>query len=180
DVCLGGTLLSLALIIWILPEFWYFTIGGLIAWMFVYTSAKRYITTPRLGYAEFSKIRRHRTQSIFLAAMVILVIFNVLAIMAWIYPQLGILIFESPFTILIFGFLGLFFFSFIGFVSNIWRFYIYGAILLGSTFITFMLPVTPLLPFIVTGIVIMTFGVFLVYRFMRRYPKQPTGEVTGA
>lgn len=180
DICLGGALLSLALAIWLLPEFWYFTVGGLIVWIFVYMVVKRSITAPRLGYVEFSKMRQRRTQYIFLGAMLVLVIFSVLGMIAWIYPPLGILIFESSFTILIVGLLGVLFFGFIGLISNIWRFYLYGIVLMGSAIVTFIFPVFLLIPLVVTSIMVLVCGVILVYRFMQRYPKQSTGEVAGA
>jgi hypothetical protein len=180
DICIGSALLVLVFFIWLLPEFWFFVIGGLIAWVYLYSGAKKSITVPRFGYVEFSSVRRRRLQSILLAGVVILVVFNILGILAIIYPPLGVFIFESTFTILIMGMIGLFVLALIGAMLDLRRFYSYGVVFLGASIFTFFIPLIVLLPLIVVSIVILVYGVFLLYQFIQKYPKQASGEVTGA
>ncbi|MFX0078464.1 MAG: hypothetical protein ACFE8O_04430 [Candidatus Hermodarchaeota archaeon] len=180
DICIGSALLMMAFFIWLLPEFWFFVIGALIAWTSLYTGAKKVITAPRLGYVEFSSSRRHRIQYILLAGVVILVVFNILGILAIINPAIGIFIFESVFTILIVGIMGAFILALIGGMVGIRRFYIYGVVFLGVAVVTFFVPLILVLPLIVVSIVILGYGLFLLYQFLQKYPKETSGEVTSA
>ena len=180
DICIGSALLVLVFFIWLLPEFWFFVIGGLIAWVSIYSGAKKSITVPRFGYVEFSSVRRRRLQSIVLAGVVMLVVFNILGILAIIHPPLGVFIFESMFTILIIGILGLFILALIGAMLDLRRFYSYGVVFLGASIFTFFIPLIVLLPLIVVSIVILVYGIFLLFQFLQKYPKQASGEVTGA
>ena len=180
DICIGSALLVLVFFIWLLPEFWFFVIGGLITWVFLYSGAKKSITVPRFGYVEFSSVRRRRLQSIVLAGVVLLVVFNILGVLAMIYPPLGVFIFESAFTILIMGIIGLFILALIGAMLDLRRFYNYGVVFLGASIFTFFIPLILLLPLIVVSIVILVYGVVLLFQFLQKYPKQASGEVTGA
>jgi len=181
DICIGSALLVMAIFIWLLPEFWYFIIGGLVALIPLYTGAKRSITAPRLGYVEFSSGRRHRIQYILLAGVLILVVFNILGILAIINPTIGIFIFESAFTILIIGIIGAFVLALIGGMVGIQRFYIYSVVFLGVAVVTFFFPLFPaIFPLIVVSIVILVYGLFLLYQFLQKYPKETSGEVAGA
>jgi len=177
DLIMGGVLLSLSLIIWLLPEFWFVLIGGFIVMTTAYAAAKKAITFPRVGYVEFSQVRRKKTQYIFLAFIVITVFGNILTIIAWMFPALGILIFESAFTLLIIGVIGGGILAFIGYISEIWRFYLYGIIFLSSAVFTFFVPSLAVFPLIVLGSVMIIFGSILLYRFIQRYPKEILGEV---
>lgn len=180
DICIGSALVNLWLVIWLLPEFWYFIVGGLIVWVTVYTGAKKAFTVPRMGYVEFSSIRRRRIQNILLVGVLILVCSNILAILAIIHPPLGILIFESLYTILLIGIIGTLIVGFIGHMLNMRRFYSYGAVFFATSIFTFFVPSVLILPLIVLSIVILTFGLVLLYRFLRKYPKLSSGEVAGA
>lgn len=180
DICIGSVLLFLVFIIVWLPEFWYFLIGGVMTWIFLYMGAKKAITVPRLGYVEFSSVRRRRIQYVMIAGLLLLVLFNILGVLAMLYPPLGIFIFESAFTILLVGIIGAFILTLIGAMLDLSRFYAYGVVLLGSAVFTFLVPVVILLPFIVVSIVILAYGIFLLYQFLLQYPKQARGEVAGA
>lgn len=180
DICIGSALLVIVFFIWLLPEFWFFIVGGLIGWVSLYTGAKKSITVPRFGYVEFSSVRRRKIQNIMLAGVLMLVVFNILGVLAIIYPQIGIFIFESVFTILIVGIIGAFVFTLIGAMLGIRRFYTYAVVFLGAAVFTFFIPVIILLPLIVVSIVILMYGIFLLYQFLRKYPKETRGEVAGA
>ncbi len=180
DICIGSALLVIVFFIWLLPEFWFFIVGGLIGWVSLYTGAKKSITVPRFGYVEFSSVRRRRIQNIMLAGVLMLVVFNILGVLAIIYPPIGIFIFESMFTILIVGIIGAFVFTLIGAMLGIRRFYTYAVVFLGAAVFTFFIPVIILLPLIVVSIVILIYGIFLLYQFLQKYPKEARGEVAGA
>jgi hypothetical protein len=180
DIVAGGVLLTLSLMIWLLPDFWYFLIGGFVAFISVYAAAKKSITVPRMGYVEFSKLRRQRTQYIFLAFVAITVVGNILGIMAMLNPPLGILIFESVYTILIIGLIGGAIFALIGFFSEIWRFHVYGIIFLSSAIFTFLRPFLVFLPLIIVSVCMLVFGAVLLYRFVQRFPKESFGEIESA
>ncbi|MFX1300349.1 MAG: hypothetical protein ACFFAL_00055 [Promethearchaeota archaeon] len=180
DICIGSVLLYLVFIIWWLPEFWFFLIAGFMVWISVYAGVKKSVTVPRLGYVEFSSVRRQRIQQVVLAGVLVLVVFNILGILAMIYPALGVFLFESAFTILIAGIIGAFLLTLIGFMLDLQRFYAYGVVFLISGIFTFLVPVLPLLPLIVLGCVILVYGLILFYQFLTQYPKQTSGEVAGA
>ena len=177
DLVIGSALLTLSLIIWFLPELWIFIVGCFVVFPTSYAGLKKSITIPRLGYVEFSPTRQKKTQYIFLAFMVILVVFNILGIFAMFYPPLGVLIFESVFTILIVGGLGGLIFAAVGYVSNIRRFYLYGVILFGSALFTVIFPIVLVLPGLSLGFVMIFYGATLLYRFVKRYPKEVNGEL---
>jgi hypothetical protein len=179
DLFVGATMFLLALMIWCLPEFWIFLIGGFVALMSSYAAAKKSITVPRMGYVEFSQTRRRRIQYILLVFMVVLVFANILSIFAWIFPPLGILIFESGFTILLLGIVGAILLACVGYFSSIKRFIGYGGVLLVSTVITFFVPLLLVLPLLVLGLVMIAYGSFLLIRFTRSYPKNEPGEMEG-
>lgn len=180
DICIGSVLLYLVFITVWFPEYWYFLIVGVIAWISIYAGVKKTITIPRLGYVEFSSIRRRRIQYIVITGLLLLVSFNFLGILAMFYPVIGIIIFESAFTILIVGIIGAFMFALFGAMLDLQRFYAYGVVLLCSAIFTFFELVIVLFPLIVTGIVILAYGFFLLYQFLQQYPKDSGGEVTGA
>lgn len=180
DICVGSAISNLVIFIWLLPEFWFFVVGGLVVWTSVYAGLKKKVTVPRMGYVEFSAIRKRRIQNVFLAGVILLVFGNLLGIFAMIYPPLGILIFESQYTILLIGIFGAFIFSFIGYISDMMRFYSYGIVFLATSVMTFFFPIIIILPLIVVGVTILFYGLVLLYRFLEKYPKQLVGEVTGA
>jgi len=180
DIFVGILLILMGVMIWFLPTVWYFLVGGFIALFSSYAAAKNRITIPRIGYAEFTSARRLRIKYIFLVMVVLLVFGNVLAIIAMLYPPLGVLIFESAFTILIVGAVGSIIFAVIGFGSNIRRFYVYAIIFLGSAVSTFYFPIIAVLPLVAVGLAMTLFGLVLLYRFLRKYPKESLGEMEGA
>ncbi len=180
DICVGSAISNLVIFIWLLPEFWFFVVGGLVVWTSVYAGLKKKVTVPRMGYVEFSATRKRRIQNVFLAGVILLVFGNLLGIFAMIYPPLGILIFESQYTILLIGIFGAFIFSFIGYISDMMRFYSYGIVFLATSVMTFFFPIIIILPLIVVGVTILFYGLVLLYRFLEKYPKQLVGEVTGA
>lgn len=177
DLCVGSALLSLSLMMWFLPEFWFFIVGGLIALTSVYALAKKTITIPRMGYVEFSTSRRQKTQYIFLTFVVVTVFGNILGIIAMLFPPLGILIFESIYTILIIGVIGGVLLFMVGFISSIRRFYMYALVFVGSTIFTFLIPIFVLLPLFALGFVMIIYGAVLLFRFLQQYPKVELGEV---
>ena len=177
DIFVGAALLCVSLMIWLLPEFWFFLIAGLVAFTTSFAGLKRVITIPRIGYVEFSPTRQRKTQYLFLAFTVILVVFNILGIIAIFYPPLGILLFESLFTILIVGVIGGLIFAAIGYSSHIRRFYSYGIILISSALFTFLFPVLVVLPGLVLGFIMIFYGALLLYWFVKRYPKELHGEM---
>ncbi len=176
DIFVGAALFSLSLIIWLLPEYWYFLIGSLAAFTISFAGLKKAITIPRIGYVEFSPTRQRKTIFIFLGFTVILVVFNILGIIAMFYPPLGIFLFESVFTILIIGVIGGLIFVAIGYSSYIRRFYSYGIILFSSALFTTLFPVFVVLPGLVLGFIMTFYGSLLLYRFVKRYPKEMHGE----
>jgi len=180
DICIGSILLYLVFITVWFPEYWFFLIAGVVAWISLYAGVKKTITIPRLGYVEFSSIRRQRIQYVLITGLLLLVAFNFLGILAMFYPVIGIIIFESAFTILIVGIIGAFMFALFGSMLDLQRFYVYGVVLLCSAIFTFFELVIVFFPLIVTGIVILAYGFFLIYQFLQQYPKEAGGEVAGA
>ncbi|MFX1318367.1 MAG: hypothetical protein ACFE9D_08495 [Promethearchaeota archaeon] len=180
DIFVGILLILLGLTIWFLPEFWFFLVGGFFALFSSYAAAKNRITIPRMGYVEFSSARRLRIKYIFLVLVLLLVFGNVLGIIAMLYPPLGVLIFESAFTILIVGVVGSIIFAVIGLASNIQRFYLYAVIFLGSAVFTFYFPIITVLPLVAVGLIMTVLGSVLLYQFIRKYPKESLGEMEGA
>ena len=92
DICIGSVILFLALITMWFPEYWFFLIAGVMIWVSLYAGAKKTITFPRLGYVEFSSIRRRRIEYVLISGLILLVTFNILGILAMIYPIIGILV----------------------------------------------------------------------------------------
>ncbi len=180
DIFVGILLILLGVTVWFFPTFWFFLVSGFFALFSSYMAAKHRITIPRMGYVEFSAARRLRITYIFLVLVVLLVFGNVLGIIAMLYPPLGVLIFESAFTILIVGAVGGIIFAVIGLASNIRRFYVYAVIFLGSSVFTFYFPIIVVLPLVAVGLVMTVFGSVQLYRFLRMYPKESLGEMEGA
>ncbi|MFX1582906.1 MAG: hypothetical protein ACFFCJ_11940 [Promethearchaeota archaeon] len=180
DIFVGILLIFLAVMIWFFPTFLFFLISSLFAFLCAYYAAKKLITIPRMGYVEFSSARRQRIQYVFLVLVVLLVFGNILGIIAMLIPPVGVLIFESTFTILIVGVVGGIIFATIGLASDIRRFYVYGVIFLGSALFTFYFPLILVLPLIAVGLVMTVFGFVLLYGFIRKYPKEELGEMEGA
>lgn len=150
-------------------------VGGIIAVVPVmYAAVKKLVTIPRLGYVKFASQRRRKTRNVVLFLVVAGVLGNVAGVFAMIYRPFVIFLVEN--YMIVIGVVGGAIFSLAAYLSEIKRFYAYGAINLIAFASSRLLHAGLYQPMILLGAVITFSGAFLLYRFLRKYPKR-TGEM---
>ena len=175
DLCLGGALTQMAVIIFLFPPL----LGGMMAssitWLFVYISLKKSVTISRLGFVEFSYTRQEKNFMVIfvLFAVIFTPVIGVLLVLLFVPNVMPLL--EANYM-LILASSGLVALSAAGYYSGIRRFYLYG-VLLALFFVlsNFWLPVL-FLPLGIVGLLSLSIGVVLIIRFVRRFPKNGIDE----
>jgi hypothetical protein len=140
---------------------------------------KRYITIPRLGAVEFGEKRKARNRNTILIAII------AIGLMLPLVTVMIIAGLPPGFTWKIIAFMVAPIAAIGVFLMDYPRMYIYAILLLYSIIGTeFLLPYigapfVKLLTFGVSGGLIIGYGLFLLYRFLKKYPK-PKEETSGA
>lgn len=145
-----------------------FSVGFLI-----FFSGKKYITTPRLGIVKFKPKRKAEKKMITL----IFLIFFIITLIIYTFTVSNLLDFEESFLPIVFG---LFFtapISLLAYIFRLYRLYIY-AVLGGICFfisefsyLKVNSPNSGFLSFIAVGSGVISVGLVLLVRFLRKYPK---------
>ncbi len=174
DLFLGFMLIWIAILMVILPEFFVFLIGSFVALIPAYTESKKSITVPRLGYVEFSSKRYAKTRNLMLAFVILTVIGNLLGLLAWLIPPVGIII--VTYYLLIFGGVGAVIFLLIAYGTGIRRFYGYSLMIFVSFIVAHLFLLSVLFPVFALGILMIIVGSILLYKFTRKYPKLKESE----
>ena len=170
DLCMGGALTQLGILIALFPQVLGGLMGSTILWLFMYYSLKKGITIPRLGYVEFAPSRQDK---IFAVVFVFVVIFAgaILSMMLvlLLIPN-SMPVFEANYM-LILAVGGAITLCTAAYFSGIRRFYGYG-LLFGILFVWnnfwFQLLFFPLL---LIGLLSLIIGIIMLFRFIRHYPK---------
>ncbi|MFX0177994.1 MAG: hypothetical protein ACFE85_17390, partial [Candidatus Hodarchaeota archaeon] len=148
--------------------FMIFSVGFLI-----FFSGKKYITTPRLGIVKFKAKRNAEKKMITL----IFLIFFIITLIIYTFTVTNLLDFEEYFLPIVFG---LFFtapISLLAYIFRLYRLYIYavmGGICFFISEFSYLKANNPnigFVSFIVVGTGVISVGVVLFIRFMRKYPK---------
>jgi len=176
DLFLGFAVIMFGL--FVLTEVVIVLSGSVFVWLLLYIAAKRLITVPRIGNVEFSSERKSKISTLLWILVLVQIISVCVSLLAWMVPMVATIIILN--YMIIIGFVGASIFSFIAYMSDILRFYLYGVVtlvvFLGSYFFNF----TFYLPMMVVGILITFSGLVLLFRFIQRYPISKEGEVADA
>ncbi len=144
--------------------------GGTIAVVpAMYTATKKLVTIPRLGYVKFASQRKYKIRNVVLFLVVAGVLGNVAGVFALIYRPFVIFLVEN--YMIVVGVLGAAIFSLAAYLSEIKRFYAYGAVNLVAFPSGYILPTAIYQPIILLGAIITVSGAVLLSRFLRKYPK---------
>jgi hypothetical protein len=179
DLFLGLAAVYIAAVFWFVPDIFFVFTAAIGVWMFLYLGAKKGLTVPRLGYVEFSSQRQTKVMLIVGYVTLLNIIFFGLAIYAWLIDPSFFLLIEAN-GLLVIGVILASVFLVVGHGTGIQRFYIYGLITLiaFSAGQIFLLHVA--LPVLVLGVVMVSVGSILLFRFIRKYPKPTGGEEVDA
>ena len=146
-------------------------VGGIIAVVPVmYAAVKKAITIPRLGYVKFASQRRNKTRIVVLFLVVAGVLGNVAGVFALIYRPFVIFLVEN--YMMVIGVVGAAIFSLVAYLSEIKRFYAYGAMVLIVFPSGYVVHTSLQYHLVLMGVLMLLSGVGLLYRFLRKYPKQ--------
>lgn len=175
DVFVGLAALFIAIFLWIAPDMLIYIMGTMFVWVLIYMAAKKSVIVPRLGYVEFSRERNTRSSVILLYVVVLNIVAVIITMFAWINPSIFTDIIE-PNGFLIIGAAFASIFAVVAYGTGIRRFYAYGVVtLLAFSFSQFLfLPFY--LPILSLGVVMSVVGMLLLYKFVRKYPKESAGE----
>ena len=145
---------------------------------------KKYITVPRLGFVKFGKKRQAQKKCISNLASIIIPVQIALIIMVRIQALPNFLTAESNLTLpILISIFIIIIFAIIAHVINFPRFFIYGifmAISYPTAEILYQFVGTPLdglIPFGISGVILLFTGVIFLIRFLNKYPKSKL-EVT--
>jgi hypothetical protein len=147
-------------------------VGGIwVAFYFIILSLKRWLTYPRAGYIKISEARRQQMKMVilgvvlFLLGLAVFFLFAASSRPAWL----------GEYFIFMFGTMTAVIIALLGYWWKVSRWYFYAALVFVAAAVYQWLD-TPLnLTFIVPGGIFALYGVVLLVRFLRRYPKQ-SGE----
>jgi len=146
-------------------------VGGIIAVVPVmYAAVKKSVTIPRLGYVKFASQRRKKTRIVVLFLVVAGVLGNVAGVFALIYRPFVIFLVEN--YMIVVGVVGAAIFSLVAYLSEIKRFYAYGAMVLIVFPSGYVVHTSLQYHLVLMGVLMLLSGVGLLYRFLRKYPKQ--------
>ena len=149
--------------------------GGIIAIIpLFYISSKKAITVPRLGYVKFAPERVKKTKNIMTYLLIAGVLSTFLGVIAFMNPNARKFFIENG--ILILGVSGTSIFSLVAYLSDIKRFYMYGALTLIAFLSINIFQIALFQSLIALGSLIMFSGIILLYRFLQKYPKTDLGE----
>jgi hypothetical protein len=146
-----------------------------IIFFFSYVGAKRSITVPRMGYVEFKQSRRVRIILLVLILLILNLALFLFMAFDLLTPELNA--FLNQHGLLVIGATAGGLFAFFGWVVQIYRLSIYGAVAFLVFFVSYAGVLHLAIPVIVFGLVIATTGFVLLSQFLRQYPRtQSNGE----
>lgn len=175
DLCLGGALVQMAVIIFLFPSFFGGMMASSMTWVFAYIFLKKDVTIPRLGYVEFAYTRREKSFMVIFAlfAVIFTPVVGVLLVLLLVPNSMPLL--EANYM-LILAACGLIALSAAGYYSGIRRFYVYG-LLLAVLFVLSNFWLHGLfIPLGIVGFLSLNVGVVLLILFVRQFPKSGTNE----
>ncbi|MFX1474680.1 MAG: hypothetical protein ACFFCO_04260 [Promethearchaeota archaeon] len=186
DICLGLALLTsfigfivVALYPTIFADvFWIIMtapISVIWIWPFIYMGAKKSITIPRLGYAEFSPKRTKKTRGI----IALFFIINFVSLFVGFYALVSreFTLFLVAHFLVILGLVGLLLFGLVAYLSDFQRFYVYGGLTAITFILSYYLNIAFYIPILSLGTVLLVAGIVLLVQFLRQYPKVEIGDV---
>ena len=149
----------------------------LAAWLFLmaYVPLKRWITVPRFGYIEFSLVRTHsqkRRGLISMTFLVILLAFILLVGIPGVLPG-GILTTLRIYKELLFGIIFIFLLFGAALMSELIRFSAYAGLAVLLTVMAYWLWLPAYAYTLALGGLILLSGLWMLTRFLRRYPLVP-------
>jgi hypothetical protein len=149
----------------------------LAAWLFLmaYVPLKRWITVPRFGYIEFSLVRTHsqkRRGLISMTFLVILLAFILLVGIPGVLPG-GILTTLRIYKELLFGIIFVFLLFGAALMSELIRFSAYAGLAVLLTVMAYWLGLPAYAYTLALGGLILLSGLWMLTRFLRRYPLVP-------
>jgi hypothetical protein len=149
----------------------------LAAWLFLmaYVPLKRWITVPRFGYIEFSLVRTHsqkRRGLISMTFLVILLAFILLVGIPGVLPG-GILTTLRIYKELLFGIIFAFLLFGAALMSELIRFSAYAGLAVLLTVMAYWLGLPAYAYTLALGGLILLSGLWMLTRFLRRYPLVP-------
>jgi hypothetical protein len=147
------------------------------AWLFLmaYVPLKRWITVPRFGYIEFSLVRTHsqkRRGLISMTFLVILLAFILLVGIPGVLPG-GILTTLRIYKELLFGIIFAFLLFGAALMSELIRFSAYAGLAVLLTVMAYWLGLPAYAYTLALGGLILLSGLWMLTRFLRRYPLVP-------
>lgn len=149
----------------------------LAAWLFLiaYVPLKRWITVPRFGYIEFGPERTHSQRLRGLISITFLVILVALILLIGIPGVLpgGVLIALRLYSELLFGIILAFLLFGAALMSEFKRFYAYAGLAVLLTAIAYWLALPAYGYTLALGGLILFSGLWMLARFLRRYPLVP-------
>jgi len=176
DIGLGFAFLSLASIILVdKPAF-----AAIFFPIFVAVSLnfKKAFTLPRLGYAKFSPERQAKEQKA-KTKMIVLFTFTFLSGLVAFWGYMGGSDFQQlirDLELLPFGAVLALSVGVIGALMGVWRFITYGILIFAFFVAGYFLQAEPPAYMMILGMIFLIYGVFLMIRFMKKYPKPPKDE----
>ena len=135
----------------------------------VFLLARRRITYPRLGYAQFTKDRRNRRK--LTALFTVTALMGLMAAFLWSSQSFpGLRDWLHRYIVIFFGGLIAAVLLFKAGISGVRRLYLYAAVILAAFAASQWSSVRFQYSFIVSGAVILVSGAVVLARFLRRYP----------
>lgn len=148
----------------------------ILSWMpfLFYMPLKDYITAPRFGYVRFKGEQEERSRNVRLALIGLLTFTLFLGIAIFmlfgrVSPETRALLGEN--LMLLLGGLAAFIMAVAGAITGLKRLYIYAALALLFNAAGTFLPVREGVTTVLLGLTILAAGIWLLARFLRKYPK---------
>ncbi|MDO8125244.1 MAG: hypothetical protein Q6364_12815 [Candidatus Hermodarchaeota archaeon] len=175
DIFIGSAIVTFGLFLlpWVVEYLWMAFSSLSIIWVLIYAGVKRAFTVPRIGYVEFKKHRRSRVMLIAVLLFIINLVFFLIQALGLLTPELRIFLNVYGFMVLAFVVGGLFFL--IGFLTELHRVMGYGVVAIAVFLPLQFYPMHFSYSIILLGLVMTAYGCVLLFRFIRKYPKENSG-----
>ena len=177
DLLIGWGVLAFGLMLATDSSVW-----ALMGWLPIvfYVPLKNRFTVPRLGYVKFKNDQNKIATGVL---VIVLLIISVLGIALFLFADSApssITLWIRDNSLLFYGLVGAFGFGLTGLGSGIRRILGYSLLSLLIMLGGHLLGVQEFLPFLLLGGVILVVGLFMLTRFLRKYPLSSEGEVINA
>ena len=153
----------------------------------IFTLSKKYITTPRIGIVKFSEKRQTSYKKLVIISIILVIITVILLIMTImkIFPgTFGSLLdgYAVPLIIGISTIIGLGVFAYIKDFPHLWIYGLiigFGIIIAEVLYKTVGTPLDGIITFGIPGILVLFYGIIILFRFLRKYPLPKEEIVNG-